>query len=130
MQAAEYERIVLQEPHRILTDPAGQAKNLERRVETHGGVRIEEVRLDASDPEHEIMVLFLDLGRPDYLFGYRIEALETSDVLHARTNPYLDPASAARAWAENVWVLFEEEVFAVGCGLPNDCSPEGVTWIG
>jgi hypothetical protein len=45
------------------------------------------------------------------------------------TNPYTDLSSAAQVWAEIVWVLFEEEIFAVGCGLPRDCSPEAVVWI-
>ncbi len=129
MQTAEYERIVLQELRHILMHPAGQAENLKRRGATHEGVRVEGVRLDESGPEHEIVVLFRDLGRPGCLFGYRIEALETPDVLHERSNPYRNPASAPRAWAENVWALFEEEVFASGYGLPKDCSPEGIMWI-
>ncbi len=96
MQTAEYERLVLQELRRILMAPGGQAENLERRGETHKGVRVEEVRLDDSGPEREIVVLFRDPGRPECLFGYRIEALETPDILHEGNNPYLDPASAAR----------------------------------
>ncbi len=130
MQTTEYERIVLWELRQILLEPGGQAENLERRGGTHEGVRVEEVRLDESGPEHEIVVLFRDLGRPKCLFGYRIEALETPDILREGSNPYLDPSSAPRGWAENVWVLFEEEVFAFGRGLPNDRSPEGVTWVG
>ena len=127
MRTAEYERAVLEELHRILIEPGSQAANLARRGETHGGVRVERVYLDES--EHEIAILFRDLDRPDCPFGYRIEAVETPDVLNEATNPYTDLSSAAQVWAENVWVLFEEEVFAIGCGLPRGCSPEAVTWI-
>jgi hypothetical protein len=129
VRAAEYERLVLEGLHRILIEPGGQAANLARRGETHGGVRVERVYLDESGPEHEVAILFRDLDRPDCPFGYRIEAVETPDVLHDGTSPYTDLPSAAQAWAENVWVLFEEEVSAVGCGLPRGCSPGVVTWI-
>ena len=130
MQTTEYERLVLHELRQILMEPGGQAENLARQGSTHGGVRVEDVRLEGPGPEREIGILFRDLGRPECLLGYRIGALEPPDVLYERINPYLEPASAPRGWAENVWVLFEEEISAAGCGLPNDCSPEGVTWIG
>jgi hypothetical protein len=91
---------------------------------------VERVYLDESGPEHEIAILFRDLGRPNCLFGYRIEAVETPDVLDKATSPHTDLSSAAQTWAEIVWVLFEEEVFASGCGLPRDCSREAVTWVG
>jgi hypothetical protein len=35
VQAAEYERTVLRELRQILSEPGGQAENLERRGETH-----------------------------------------------------------------------------------------------
>ncbi len=113
----------------MLIEPGSQAANLALRGETHDGVRVERIYLDESGPEHEIAMLFLDLGRPDCLFGYRIEAVETFEVLSEATSPHTDLPSAAQMWAENVFVLFEEEVFACGCGLPRNCSPEVVTWI-
>ena len=113
----------------MLIGPGGQAANLAHRGETHGGVRVERVYQDDSGPEHEIAILFRDLDRPDCPFGYRIEAVETPEVLHGSTSPYTDLPSAAQVWAEIEWVLFEEEVFAVGRGLPRDCSPGVVTWI-
>ena len=94
MQTAEYERIVLGEFRQILMAPGGQTENLERPGATHGGVRVEKVRLDAQ--EHEIVVLFRDLARPQCLLGYRIEIPKTPDVLHERTNPYPDLVSAAK----------------------------------
>jgi hypothetical protein len=127
MRTAEYERAVLEGLHRILIEPGSQAANLARRGETHGGVRVDRVYLDES--EHEIAILFRDLDRPDCPFGYRMGAVETPDVLNEATTPYTDLSSAAQVWAETVWVLFEEEVFASGCGLPRDCSPEAVAWI-
>ena len=116
--------------HRILIEPGSQAANLALRDETHDGVRVENIYLDESGPGHETAILFRDLGRPDCLFGYRVEAVETPGVLNEATSPHTDLTSAAQMWAENVWVLFEEEVFACGCGLPRDCSREAVTWIG
>ncbi|HEV2094045.1 MAG TPA: hypothetical protein VGR18_12860 [Rubrobacter sp.] len=113
MRTAEYERVVLGELRRILIEPGGQAANLRPRGATHGGVRVDRVYLD----------------RPGCPFGYRIEAVGTPDVLHDSTDPYSDPVSAATAWGEIVWVLFEEQVFASGYGLPRDCSPGVVTWI-
>ena len=61
--------------------------------------------------------------------GYRIGAVETPDVLRDSTSPYADLSSAAQVWAENVWVLLEEDLFATGYGLPRDCSPGAITWI-
>ena len=72
MRTAEYERVVLEELHRILIDPGSQAANLARRGETHGGVRVDRVYLDESGPEHEIAILFRDLDRPGCPFGYRL----------------------------------------------------------
>ena len=91
--------------HRIPIEPGGQAANLARRGETHGGVRVERVYLDESGPEHEIAILFRDLDRPECPFGYRIEAVETPDVLHGSASPYTDLSSAAQVWAEIVCPL-------------------------
>ncbi len=118
---------MLEGPHRILIEPGSQIPNLGRPGETHRGVRVETIYLDESGPEHEIAILFRDLGRPDCLFGYRIEAVETPDVLGEATSHHADLSSPAQVWAEIVWALFEEEVFASGCGLPRNCSPEVVT---
>ena len=128
MRSAEYERVVLEGLRRILIDPGSQAANLARRGETHGGVRVDRVYLDESGPGHEVAILFRDLDRPDCPFGFRIGAVETPDVLNEAPNPQTGLSSASQVWAEVLWVLFEE-VSAVGCGLPRDCSPEAVTWI-
>ncbi len=121
---------MLEGPHRILIEPGSQIPNLGRPGETHRGVRVETIYLDESGPEHEVAILFRDLGRPDCLFGYRMEAVETLEALNEATSHHTDLASAAQMWAENVWGLFEEEVFASGCGLPRDCSRGAVTWVG
>jgi hypothetical protein len=96
VRRAEYECVVLGELHRILIEPGSQVANLARRGETHGGVRVERVYLDESGPEYEIAILFRDLYRPECLFGYRIEAVETPDVLNEATSPYTDLLSAAQ----------------------------------
>ncbi len=129
MRTAEYERLVLEGLRRILIEPGSQAANLARRGETHGGVRVDRVYLDEPGPEHEVAILFRDLDRPDCPFGFRRGAVETPDVLNEATSPYTDLSSAAQVRAEIVWAPFEEEISAVGCGLPSGCSPEAVTWI-
>jgi hypothetical protein len=123
VRAAEYERVVLEGLHRILIEPGSRAANLARRGETHGGVRVDRVYLDEFGPGHEIAILCRDLDRPDCPFGYMIGAVEPPDVLNEATNPHTDLSSAAQVWAEIVWVLFEEGLFAVGCGPPRACPP-------
>ena len=112
-----------------MIEPGSQAANPARRGETHGGVRAERVYLDESGSEHEIAPCSGTSTARVALLGYRIGAVETPDVLHDSTNPYADLSSAAQVWAENVWVLLEEDLIATGYGLPRDCSPGAITWI-
>jgi hypothetical protein len=126
----EYERVVLRELRRVLLDPGGWRENLEIWGETHEGVRVQDIRLDTTGPEHEVVFLFRDLGRPECLFGYRVPALEDAGVLNARTSPYSHWKDAAQSYAEVLFFNLEEELYALGYGLPGKCSPDSVTWIG
>jgi hypothetical protein len=93
-------------------------------------VRVQEVRLDTTGPEHQVVFLFRDLGRPECLFGYRAPALEDAGVLNARTSTYPHWKDAARVYAEGLFFNLEEELYALGYGLPGECSPDCIPWIG
>lgn len=102
----------------------------------HGGNRIvvEDVRLEESVWPHRVHILFREEARPWCLFGFTANAVEngkdtdpTSDTID------IDPSlgySEPKEWA-NIFVvtLFEEQVEALGYGLPEDCDPEGITWV-
>lgn len=102
----------------------------------HAGNRIvvEDVRLEKSEWPHRVHILFREESRPRCLFGFTALAVEkgrdanpTSDTID------IDPSlgySEPEDWA-NIFVvtLFEEQVEALGYGLPEECDPEGVTWV-
>jgi hypothetical protein len=91
--AAEYERLVLRELHRILIDPVGQAENFRYRGETLRGVRVGEVGLDVSGPGHEIVIVSRGLNRPRCHFDHRRPALAGPAVHDERP---LAPTSTRR----------------------------------
>ena len=102
----------------------------------HGGNRIivEDVRLEKSEWPHRVHILFREESRPRCLFGFTALAVEkgrdaepTSDTID------IDPSlgySEPEEWA-NIFVVtrFEEQMEALGYGLPEDCDPEGITWV-
>jgi hypothetical protein len=121
----EYERRVLCKLREMLLEE-------ESLVEREGRIEVEDVRLDTSGPLHQVHILFRDPSRPECLFGYWAEALEEeTDPLsdHIVLNPlkgYWGPED----WANMIIVThFEEQVDAVGLGLPPDCDSEAITWI-
>ena len=75
MRRGEYEGTVLRELHRILLSPDGQS----RRFEDEGPgekIRVEDVRLDASEPDHKVVILLRNLDRHECVFGFDMEAVE------------------------------------------------------
>jgi hypothetical protein len=75
VQRAEYEQTVLREPRRIVPNP----NELAGRREDGGlgeKIRVEEVWLDTSEPDHKVVILFRDLDRPECPFGFDMEAIE------------------------------------------------------
>lgn len=131
----EYERIALAELRRVL-DPdlmilvqdanglrrttKGEAKYLYRVIE------IEEIRLDPSAREHEVVVLLRDLKRPECLFGWRAPAVESGVF---ENNCYKNVKDAAESHAFVLSINLEEYVLAIDHGLPKYCSPGTVTWF-
>jgi hypothetical protein len=102
-----------------------------------GKIQVEDVRLDTSGPEHMLELLFRDDARPECLFGWRFPATEAdSDALegieHADAwEEGLRGHEQAEIWAGTfVLTNFEEQIEAVGHGLPPECDPDGVTWVG
>ncbi len=91
-------------------------------------MRVDDVPLDVSG-EH-IEILFRDLDRTEYLFGFRTLAVEP-EQLQSEGPPsnHHTLKAAAKSYADNLWINFEEEVYAVGHGLPKRCSPDGVNWL-
>ncbi len=122
-ERAAYERLVLEGLQRILIEPGGQAANLVRRGETHGGVRVERVYLDESGSGREIAILFRDLDRPDCPFGYRIEAVETPDVLRDGTNPYTDPSRRRRCGRRSCGSSLKRRSLPSAAGCPATAPP-------
>ena len=119
----EYEGLVLDWLRRHL------AEELLRLRIGGWGLRVEDVRLETSGHERMLAILLRDEARPECLFGWRFPSNDRSET---------DP-EARRSWGPEqaeVWanaiVLtnLEEEIMAVGYGLPSECAPEGVTWFG
>lgn len=89
------------------------------------------MRLDTSGPLHQVHVLFREVVRPECLFGYWFEAVEWEKesedpvVLNTQEGDW-----GPEYWAGTMVVTnFEEQVDALGFGLPPRCNPEGITWI-
>jgi hypothetical protein len=102
-----------------------------------GKIRVEDIRLDTSAPEHMLEILFRDDARPRCLFGWRFPATEAdSEAPEGVEHP--DPwekglrgPEQAEVWAGTIILTnFEEHIEAAGLGLPSECESEGITWIG
>jgi hypothetical protein len=121
----EYERRVLATLRKELLEGSSL-------VEREGRIKMEDVRLDTSDSPHQVHVLFREVARPACLFGFRTSVVE--DEEESLVDPIvLDPEEGywgPEEWAGTMIVThFEEQVEALGLGLPPDCDPEGVTWV-
>lgn len=120
---------------RVLATLRGELVERDSGLE-HAGNRIivEDVRLENSEWPHRVHILFREESRPRCLFGFTALAVEkgwdadpTSDTID------IDPSfgySEPEEWA-SIFVVtrFEEQVEALGYGLPEDCDPEGITWV-
>ena len=102
-----------------------------------GKITVEGVRLDTSGPVHMLEILFRDDARPRCLFGWRFPATEVdTDALEGVEHPALWEEGVrgpeqAEIWAGTfVMTNFEEQIEAAGHGLPSECDPESITWIG
>ncbi len=127
---SEYENLVVQRLHHYLIER-------DRGLFYDGKIRVEDIRLDASGPQHMLEIFFRDDARPRCLFGWRFPATELdTDVLEGVEHP--DPwekglrgSEQSEIWAGTfVLTNFEEQIEAAGLGLPTDCDPDGITWVG
>ena len=123
---AEYERLFLTEFQKLL-DSAKPYRSLHHGREQHAVV--ESVRLDASGPEHEVVVLLRDLTRPECLLGRRAPAVAPEDDKFFEPLPQYGLKDAAEIHAMVAAVNLEEDLLATGYGLPKDCSSSIVTWF-
>ena len=88
-----------------------------------GGIQIEDMRLEHSAEGGSVVITFRDSGRPKFLFGRKEDAV-------GPTEPWEDPyRDAPEGWAELVAINLQEDIQAVGSGLPKKCDPGSVTWI-
>ena len=102
-----------------------------------GKITVEEIRLDTSGPAHMLEIIFRDDARGRCLFGWRFPATEAdANALEgvepsARWEEGVRGSEQAEIWAGTfVRTNFEEEIEALGYGLPAECDPDGVTWFG
>ena len=138
-ERAQYERFFLAELRRKLDPDATVQRKLPgrewesvKRRETDCFWRraeIEEIGLDTSRSEHEVVVLLRDLTRPECLFGWRAPAVAPEDSESFEPTPRYGLEDAAESHAMVVAVNLEEDVLATGYGFPKDCSPDRVTWF-
>lgn len=126
----EYEDHVVRALHRYLIerDPG---------ISYDGKISVDAIRLDPSDPQHMVELLFRDGARPWCIFGWRFPATEADESPHtgvSRPTPWetgLRGPEQAEIWASTfVLTNFVEEVEAVGFGLPPECEADSVTWVG
>ena len=89
---------------------------------------MEEVRFNASAPEHEAVVLLRDLKRPECLFAWRTPAVEPGAFEEdwAWSSRVKD---AAEIYAEIVSVNLEEDLVSTNFPRRRACSPGAVTWF-
>ena len=72
------------------------------------------VRLDASGPEHEVVVLLRDLTRPEYLFGWSTPAVDPQHHKFFELAPRYCLKEAAEIHAMIVAVNLEKDLLAIG----------------
>jgi hypothetical protein len=127
----EYEQTLLEEVRRTL-DPSNWVR---QERDSNGywvtlpmgnvfgeGIDVAEVRLDIVGADHALVVLIRDLARPECLFGFQFRAVE---VWGQPQEELLDP----KTYATVIWANVDEEIHAIGYGLPKDCSSDDITWV-
>ncbi len=126
----EYESLVLKKLHlRLIEQDPG--------LRYDGKIRVQDVRLETLEPDHLLEILFRDEARPRCLFGWRFPATEADAAAlegfehRARWEEGVRGPEQAEVWANTIVLTnFEEEIEAVGYGLPSECDPGDVTWVG
>lgn len=114
LERDEYVRRVLEEIRERLLQGSRKVGHSEDLI------FVEDVRLDDSGAEDELVVLLRDKSRPRCLFGWRWSLAGWDSDPIATEDPYF-PAMIA-------WANLEEHLVG-GPGLPWECDPEGINWF-
>jgi hypothetical protein len=118
MRRGEYEGTVLRELRRILLGLDGQARRFEDEVSAEK-IRVEDVRLDTSEPDHKVVILLRNLDRPECVFWFDMEAVEWHE-------PGYDSHSLdTDTWVTIVSANFRERI--ISQALAEECSPGEIT---
>lgn len=128
----EYERRVVDTLRHYLVEEGQDVRHEGNRI------AVEEVRLERSGVVPMVEIMFREESRPRCLFGWRFPATEADsdsiDPYVERPAPWeegLRGAEQAEIWAGTIALTnFVEQIEAVDLGLPPQCDPEGVTWVG
>jgi len=123
LTVGEYESVMIQTLRFYLT-----ARGWE--IYSVGKIQVEEIRLNASEPNHMLEILFRDDARPECLFGWRYPATDSEAPDDPEAITSSGPAQAEFAAEAFVITSFVEQIEALGYGLPAECDPGGLTWIG
>ncbi len=88
--------------------------------EAISGLQVRDLRLEGSYPGTRLILTFEHADRPGCTFGYKWPVWSADPEEHA------DPYFPAMGFIINL----REELEAPDLGLPAECSPDTVTWIG
>ena len=86
-----------------------------------GKISIEDVELDGSHPDTAVVVIVRDDSRPHCRFGFRTPLWD-----QGTPDPHWDTPEELGGMIM-LWV--EERILPIGCGLPDECDPQGITWV-
>ena len=126
IEREDYERRVVEALREELIEENPKLEHRGNRI------KVEDVKVDRSGPEHFVYIFFREETRPECLFGFHTDPVEWD------TNPLaetivLDPSEGCwgpEEWAGQILATgFKEQILAFGHGLPSECDPERVTWI-
>jgi hypothetical protein len=87
---------------------------------------VEDISLEKGEAEGEdIVILFRTARHPHCLFGFRMAARELGEW-EGNTDPEeLVPTAQGMV----IYANFKEQIEASDMGLPEECHPDGITWI-
>ena len=97
--------------------------NGHRYFADHGyDISVEEIRLELPGLDDEAVILFREASRPECLFGYKASLAEP-----ATSEGPIFPDS--EGWAGVILSTLDGRITAIDRGLPDECEPDGITWI-
>lgn len=89
-------------------------------AEAISGLRVRSLQLEGTHPETNVVLTFEYAGRPGCVFGYK------QPVWSADPEEHADPYFPAMEFIINL----REQIEAPDLGLPAECPPGAVTWVG